>query len=71
MTEDEYVESRLHDQIAWYNKKSAFNQNRYKTLRVVEILLATSVPFLTGFISDSSFSLARSPTTATTPSSRS
>jgi hypothetical protein len=54
MTEDEYVESRLDDQIAWYNKKSAFNQNRYKTLRVVEILLATSIPFLTGFISDSS-----------------
>lgn len=52
MTADEYVTSRLDDQIAWYDRKSGLNQRSYKSLRVIEIALATSIPFLTGFISE-------------------
>ena len=51
MDEKEYVEMRLDDQIAWYDRKSSWNQNWFKWLRIVEILAAASIPFLTGYIS--------------------
>lgn len=50
MTEQEYIEQRLDDQEQWYSKKSVWNQRWYKRLRVVEIILAAGVPFLTSLI---------------------
>lgn len=50
MDEEQYIEGRLKDQIDWYDKKSASNQKWYKRLRIIEILLASSIPFLAGFV---------------------
>jgi hypothetical protein len=33
MTEEEYIEERLNDQIIWYSKKSQTNQKWFKRLR--------------------------------------
>lgn len=49
MTESEYIEQRLEDQINWYSNKSSACQNRYKTLRIIEIVAASIIPFLSGF----------------------
>ena len=50
MDEEQYFVRRLDDQIAWYSKKSQWNQRWYKRLRSVEILAAGLIPFLTGFV---------------------
>lgn len=46
MTENDYIEKRLDDQITWYDKKSQWNQKRFKTLRILEIIIASSIPVL-------------------------
>jgi hypothetical protein len=48
MDEDEYLKDRLEDQIGWYSKKSQTNQKWFKNLRLLEIVLATLIPFLAG-----------------------
>ena len=48
LSAEEYIDQRLNDQIDWYSKKSTFNQNRFKRLRMVEIVSATLIPFLSG-----------------------
>ena len=48
MDEDEYLKDRLEDQINWYSKKSQTNQKWFKRLRLLEIILATLIPFLAG-----------------------
>jgi hypothetical protein len=48
MTEEEYIAQRLDDQIDWYSKKSSSCQMRYKALRIVEIVAAALIPFLSG-----------------------
>ncbi len=56
MTEQEYIEQRLDDQQQWYGKKSSWNQQWYKRLRVIEIVLAAGIPFFTSLINkDMSF----------------
>ena len=50
MTEQEYFEQRLEDQISWFGKKSSYNQKMYKRLVLVEILLSVSIPFITSFV---------------------
>lgn len=50
MTEEEYFKDRLNDQINWYSKKSAYNQKIYKRLKILEILLASFIPFLSGIV---------------------
>jgi len=49
IAEVEYFEQRLDDQINWYDKKSVFNQIWYKSLRLAEIVFATSIPLLAGY----------------------
>jgi Protein of unknown function (DUF4231) len=39
---------RLDDQIKWYSKSSKWNQNRFKWLKVVEVVAAALVPFFAG-----------------------
>jgi len=48
-SEAEYLEKRLNDQIEWFDRKSANAQKAYKRLRLVEIVAATSIPFLAGY----------------------
>ena len=48
MGEDDYLQDRLEDQIDWYSKKSQTNQKWFKNLRLLEIVLATLIPFLAG-----------------------
>ena len=40
---------RLDDQIKWYSKSSKWNQNRFKWLKVVEVVAAALVPFFAGW----------------------
>lgn len=48
MNEEEYLNDRLNDQIDWYDKKSQTNQKWFKRLRLLEIVVATIIPFLAG-----------------------
>jgi len=50
MTPDDYIQSRLDDQISWYSRRSQLNQRWFKGLRIVEIVLASTIPFLVGQI---------------------
>jgi ABC-type multidrug transport system fused ATPase/permease subunit len=36
--------ARLNDQLRWYADKSSFNQNRYNQIKVVQLILAGSIP---------------------------
>ena len=49
MDEKQYLEERLDDQINWYDKKSMKYKKSFLFLRVIEIILASSLPFLAGF----------------------
>lgn len=40
------VRERLEDQIAWYDQKSLASQRTFKRIKVVEILAAAVIPFL-------------------------
>ncbi|MGT2623974.1 DUF4231 domain-containing protein [Streptococcus thoraltensis] len=47
MDEQEYLESRLYDQIKWYDTKSQDHQKRYKCLKRIEVILGFIIPILT------------------------
>ena len=49
MTQDEYIEQRLDDQIDWYDGKSGSAQRAFKQLRRIEIMCAALIPLLAGF----------------------
>jgi hypothetical protein len=57
MEEQQYMEERFDDQYQWFEKKSAWNQKRYKFIKQLVILTAALIPFLTGFITDNSLIL--------------
>lgn len=53
MTEESFVSEevekhpawfRLNDQLDWYDRKSGSNQKRYKSIKVVQFVLAGSIP---------------------------
>jgi hypothetical protein len=48
MTIEEYIETRLCDQIEWYDRKSLENQKKFKIYRTAEIIAAALIPFLSG-----------------------
>ena len=50
MTPDQYVNDRLDEQANWYDGKSATNKKWFISLRVVEIVAAALVPFLSGYV---------------------
>lgn len=50
MTEEDYLQQRLDDQIRWYDEKSGANQRAYKIIRLTEIVAAASIPVLVGLI---------------------
>ena len=49
MNEEEYISSRVDDQIDWYDKKSKKAQCWFKWLRGAEILSAAAIPIIAGF----------------------
>ena len=46
---NEYIQSRVDDQINWYSKKSQMAQKRYKIFQTVEIIMAALIPLLSGY----------------------
>lgn len=46
MSEQEYLESRVEDQLKWYSAKSGWNHKLYQRLRLVEIALASLIPLI-------------------------
>lgn len=50
MNEADYLEQRLQDQLDWYSNKSSYFQKRYKFLRLLEIIAAAIIPFLSGLV---------------------
>ncbi len=49
MNEDEYIVSRVDEQISWYEKKSRTAQHWFKRLRGTEIVAAAAIPVIAGF----------------------
>jgi hypothetical protein len=49
---ERYINDRVDDQIAWYDKKSVDNQRYFKRCRKIELFSAALIPFLTGFYGD-------------------
>lgn len=47
----EYIKDRLESQINYFDRKSSWNQKKYKKLKWVEIVLAASIPVLIGISS--------------------
>ncbi len=43
---DDPTTERLNDQIDWYDKKSSFNQRRFKALKITVIIAAALIPLL-------------------------
>lgn len=56
-TEEEYLQTRVLDQIKWFDKKSTANKKSFITLKVLEIILALTIPFLTGYITKENLDL--------------
>lgn len=50
MSLDDYIKNRLEEQINWYDTKSIKAQKMYKLLQTFEIIIATLIPFLSGFV---------------------
>ena len=46
LNRDDPVFDRLEDQIDWYDKKSTFNQRRFKRFKITEIVAAALIPML-------------------------
>src|SRR6185503_6870617 len=55
--EDEYLQTRVLDQVTWYDKKSAINKRWFLRMKIAEIVLALLIPFLTGYINDKTIEL--------------
>tara|TARA_R110000787_G_scaffold32138_7_gene84939 strand:+ start:304 stop:732 length:429 start_codon:yes stop_codon:yes gene_type:complete len=49
MTEQEYIQGRVDDQITWYNKKSAINKNYHLKSKALIIIFSALIPFATGY----------------------
>ena len=49
MNQDEYINNRLDDQISWYDKKSLSFKNKFRILRISEIIFAAAIPLISTF----------------------
>lgn len=49
MDQATYLKARVDDQIAWYGQRSKSNKRAFRSLRIVELLAATSIPLIAGF----------------------
>src|SRR2546428_349798 len=50
MSEDEYLQKRVEEQIAWYSRRSRVNKQAFMTLRIIEIIAAALIPLLSGYV---------------------
>lgn len=50
MTQREYIEERLNDQIKWYDNKSISTQQVYKRIKIGQIIFTALIPFLAGLV---------------------
>lgn len=57
MNQEEYLKERLEGQIDWYDKKSIKNQNWFKRLQVIVIVASATIPFLSGFMDETTLYL--------------
>lgn len=51
ITDTSYIADRLDDQYNWFERKAAWNQSRYKWLRMAEIGAAALIPVLSAVVS--------------------
>lgn len=51
MNINDYISNRVDEQINWYDEKSMEAQKWYKRLQKTEIILAASIPLLSGYAS--------------------
>lgn len=52
MTPDEYIKTRVDNQIAWYSSKSSRSKRAYRALRVVSAVVALSIPVMSGLLNE-------------------
>jgi hypothetical protein len=52
MDYEKYLKERLQGQINWYSKRSIFNKRVFLWLSTIEIICASSIPFLVGYVTD-------------------
>lgn len=57
MTENEYIKIRVDNQIDWYSNKSSINKSGFRLLRILEIVMALTIPFLSNLITPETLSL--------------
>ena len=57
MEQEDYIRNRLDDQIQWYEEKSIQNQQWFKRLQIVSIVGAATIPFLSGYITETTIVL--------------
>ena len=52
MNDDDYISSRVDNQIDWYDRKSQGAQRWFKLLRGAEIVAAATIPLIAGFATE-------------------
>ena len=52
MTQEKYLKERIDDQFDWYEKKSAWNQKRYRRFKTIVIVLSVCIPLGAGFMAE-------------------
>ena len=48
ITEDQYLTVRLDEQLAWYDRKSSWNQKWFRRVQMVQIVVSALIPFISG-----------------------
>ncbi len=49
MDENTYITERVDDQLNWLGDKAAYNQKRYKALRIISLVASILIPLLSGY----------------------
>lgn len=52
LDQETYLKDRIEGQIKWYSSKSSVAQKRYKRLKIITLLCAVLIPFLTGLVDE-------------------
>ena len=52
MNQETYLKERVDDQIDWYDRKSMWNQNRQKRIRLLATVISLLIPLATGFLTE-------------------
>lgn len=56
-SEEDYLTSRVLDQIEWFEKKSSLNKQWFNRLKIVEIVVSLCIPFSVAYITTDSTAL--------------